>query len=191
MEPIASNRRVLTWLCLCPFDPSTSTWKRAFFVISTIFLFASEVGAFISSIIFFVKNVSNDLEGSLYAVFQFVAFTGLIYMSIVAFILRKRINMFLGTLSTIYEESERANERNVFSWLSISFQLFSDSNLSSFRHFERANHKSELLWEYYAKFVLTGFPASTIGMSATSVLYCHLTGKGFNSKYLYFPYKFA
>lgn len=128
MKPLATNQRVLTWLCVCPFDLNTNLCQKAFYIISTALLFASEVGAFVSSIIFFVENISNDLEGSLYAVFQFVAFTGLIYMSIMAFILRDRINMFLESLATIYQESKQTNKicafEHPFHFISLHFVTF-------------------------------------------------------------------
>lgn len=105
MGPLATNQRVLTWLCICPFDQDASIWKKSFFIILTLFLFTFEVSSWVSSIIFFVTNVSVDLENCLYAVFQIAATSGLIYMWMVAFISRKRINQFLGTLANIYDES--------------------------------------------------------------------------------------
>lgn len=106
MKPLATNRRVLTWLCICPFDQDASIVKRTFFIILALFQFALVSSASVSSIIFFVNNLSVDLEGCLYAVFQIAAYSGLSYMWVVAFTLRKKINQSFGTLDAIYEESK-------------------------------------------------------------------------------------
>lgn len=106
MKPLATNRRILTWLCVCPFDRDTSIVEKMFFIILTLFLFALVSSALVSSIVFFANNVSVDIESSLYALVEIAAYSGLLYMLMVVFILRKRINRFLGTLETIYDESE-------------------------------------------------------------------------------------
>lgn len=195
MKPLATIRRILTWLCICPFDQNTSIRKKTLFMISTWFLFAFEVSYLVSSIVFFANNVLVDVEKCLYAVLQVAASSSLVYKVIVAFILRKRINHFFGTLQTIYEESKLEwMENSSIDWnrlpyfISI-FKLISDSDLDSFHHLKHANDKSELLWKYYIKYVLLGFPITTIVVATASVFYCHLTGKGFDSKYLYRPYK--
>lgn len=104
MKSLATNQKVLTWLCICPFDRDTSNWKKSFFAILTFFLFALEFTASIAGIVFVVNNVSIDLESSLFAVYHIAAHCGLSYMFFVAFILRKGINRFLGTLEAIFEE---------------------------------------------------------------------------------------
>lgn len=106
MKPLVTNRRVLTWFCICPFDPNTSVLKKTFFGILTLFLFASALSGAISSIVFFVHNVSIDLENSLYSVLQIAANSNLSYLYLVAFFSREKISLFLATLEEIYQESK-------------------------------------------------------------------------------------
>lgn len=106
MNPLATNQRVLTWLCICPFDRDTRIWQKTLCVILTLFLFTFIFSLLVSSIVFFVQNVSIDFESCLYAVFQIAGISGLIDEWSVAFILRKRVHLLFGSLAKIYEESE-------------------------------------------------------------------------------------
>lgn len=106
MKPFATNRQVLTWFCVCPFDQSTIILKKMFFIIVTLFLFASVFSGAVSSIVFFVNNLSIDLKNSFYCIFQIAAFSNLSYLYIVAFVSRKKIYAFLTTFDEIYKESK-------------------------------------------------------------------------------------
>lgn len=81
MKTLTTNRRVLTWLCVSPFDPNISILKKAYFVFMTLFLFVFKVSGVVSSAAFFIINASVDLEGSLYALFQVAGYSGLIPIS--------------------------------------------------------------------------------------------------------------
>lgn len=106
MKPLATNRRALTCLCICPFDQNTSIWQKVLFVATTWFLFASEFSFLVSSIFFFVKNVSVDLEAGLFAIPQISGSFGVVYLWVVVYIFRKKIDQFLETLDEIYGESK-------------------------------------------------------------------------------------
>lgn len=105
MKPLATNRRVLNWLCICPFDQNTSIWQKALVVASTWFLFTSEISCAVSSVVFFINNVSVALEDSVCAIMQIAGISSVVYTWMVAFILRDGINRILKTLDEIYEES--------------------------------------------------------------------------------------
>lgn len=106
MKPLVTNRRALTWFCILPLDSNTSILKRALFIMLTVFLYTSVFTGVMSSVIFFANNVSVDLENSLYSVMQIAGFSNMLYLYVVAFVSRKRINRFLVTLDEIYEESK-------------------------------------------------------------------------------------
>lgn len=126
MKPLATNRQVLTWLCICPSDQNTSALKKTFFTILALVSFALVFSFLVSSIVFFLKNVSIDLENGLYALVQIACSFDSVYMFAVVFISRKKINRFLQTLVTIYEESKL---KKFISWAS----NFSNFILINFR----------------------------------------------------------
>lgn len=141
MKPLATNRRVLTWFCVCPFDRNTSVQKKTFFAILSSALFIIGITKLVSSIIFFAKNISIDLEGCLYAVFQVAAYSGLLYSWMIAFILRKKIEHALETLEAICEES-RWKETQIFSKNFLNFKLWQKTELKSFIMFQVAVHRT-------------------------------------------------
>lgn len=107
MNPLATNRRVLTWLCACPAPDSTNKWHNRAHIAFTGALFVVVIGCIIASTIFFMEYVSTDLEDALNAMFPIAAVSGLIYMIIAAIILRSRIKSIFVGLERIYEASKK------------------------------------------------------------------------------------
>lgn len=79
MQPLQTNRQVLTWLCICPFEQNTSIVKKTFFAILTLFQLLCVISFVLSSIVIFVNNVSVNLEECLYAIVQMAGHGGLAY----------------------------------------------------------------------------------------------------------------
>lgn len=67
----------------------------------------------------------------------------------------------------------------------------SGANDESFHFLVQANDVSELIWKYYLKFIFIAFPALTLAVSAVSVVVCFWVYGRFDTKYLYYMYKFA
>lgn len=106
MKPLATHERVLTWLCIFPAANDTSKWKKSLYILLVFILFVLEVCALVSSLIFFLKNVSNNLEESLYSLFQISAFSCLTYFSFISFYSRHEIMAVFGKLAQIYADGE-------------------------------------------------------------------------------------
>lgn len=106
IKPLAMNQRVLTWTCICPIDVNTNKRKKLLFIIFTCAIYLSIICGLASSYAFLVAHLSTDLEEAFYALLQITVFAGLIYVQLIAFILRHKITAFLGTLSEIYESSK-------------------------------------------------------------------------------------
>lgn len=103
MVPLQTNRLVLKWLCIQPLDEGENQWKRLYHIIFTFIQLAMNVVMFAASVVFAWKNAYNELEDVLYALFQIAASFAIIYMWIVAFLLRHKISAFLGILSKVYD----------------------------------------------------------------------------------------
>lgn len=106
MVPLAAHRRVWTWIGLCSFDENPSKWKNMLYFMLNMILSTSFVGAIFASGAFVMAFLPTDLEGSLHALFQVTAYTGLVYVVIVAFIVRHKITDIFSKLTEIYEQSK-------------------------------------------------------------------------------------
>lgn len=106
MKPLPTNQKMLACMCILPADENSSKRERILNVASTLALIVVELCIFISSGAFIMKNVSTDLEVSLYGVFQVVASFGLTYMMISGIIFRRKIAAMIQTLSNLYDESK-------------------------------------------------------------------------------------
>lgn len=105
-KALATNHRLLVWLCVCPPDESTNCGRRPL-----RFIFPFTVCTFIcctmlSSVAFIVKFISTDFEACLYGLFQIAANTAIWNVIIVAVIHRQRIGAIVTKLSDIYVASK-------------------------------------------------------------------------------------
>lgn len=105
MKPLATNQKVLTWLCILPIYEETSKWKKPFYIVFCILFFTIEVIALTASASFFLLNVTTNLTASIYALCQTVGSISVIYMYSAAFLLRHKIAAFLQDLQKIYDAS--------------------------------------------------------------------------------------
>lgn len=74
MKPLATHERVLTWLCICPAEDGTSKWMISLYIIFISIAFVFEVSILVSSYVYFLKNMSDNLEEALYALAQISGF---------------------------------------------------------------------------------------------------------------------
>lgn len=107
MNPLETNKKVLIWLCLCPAEKSTKWTRKLIYIIFALIILTGNLCAFGTSVAYFLRYVSTDLEGSLYALYQIGAFYALIYMTITAFYLRQEILALFDSLTKIYEKCKR------------------------------------------------------------------------------------
>lgn len=106
INPLVTNRRMLTLLCVCPVDHSVNTWKRLSYKIFTLFVITSNLCGLVASSLFFAKFVSSDLEMSLHALLQMCALTSATYMSIIGIVSRKKIGAIFENLWQIHKSGE-------------------------------------------------------------------------------------
>lgn len=66
--PLITNKRWLTWFCVCPLEESEGKFKKILCIIFSSIVFAFNVCALIASIAFFLQYVSSNLEKSLYVI---------------------------------------------------------------------------------------------------------------------------
>lgn len=72
MQPMITNQKALTWLCVLSFDKETKKQKCFYFLFSFVF-YISLIFSVANSAAFFVRYVSVDLELTLHSVFQIAA----------------------------------------------------------------------------------------------------------------------
>lgn len=106
MRPLVTNRRVLTWLCVCSADEYTTIKPKMLYVSITIIVFVAILSAFAGTLAFVLKFFSVDLEASLLGFLPNVAYASGVYGMIVSFIIRKKINAIFDELMLIYNKSK-------------------------------------------------------------------------------------
>lgn len=109
MKILKTLKLVLTWFWVYNTEVETGKLMKILHAFGGLSVFAIITSHAITSLLFFVEYISIDLEESLYALFQFVAFLGLVYVIVVVFSLRNRITTILTNLTEIYAESKLHN----------------------------------------------------------------------------------
>lgn len=165
MIAFKTNYRVLTWLCVCPLDESTSERLKILIRVFAMSVFLANVCATATAVAFFRRSISIDMEGSLYSLVQIAGSSSTTYTMIVAFILRTQITEIFMKLSKI-------------------------KNDDSFEFMERASNQSEWMWGIYFK-TLIGFAVNITTTAIASVLYCTRVHGHFDANDVYHPYKFV
>lgn len=106
MRPLATNRRMLTWLSLCPANDDTGFSMRLVHAAFTFAFISLGLAAFIASTVFCLQFVSTDFGTVLLAFWQIMAYTMVLYMFAVMLISRQKIKSTFETLSDIYRASK-------------------------------------------------------------------------------------
>lgn len=104
MIPLVAHRRIWTWLGLCSFEENTSKLAKMIYISFNLSLFTTFVGAVLASAEFVRQSLSTDLEGSLHALFQLTAYTGVVYVTIITFVFRHKITEIFDQLTEIYRK---------------------------------------------------------------------------------------
>lgn len=107
MEPMVMNRKVLTWLCMYPFEEGTTWAMKMAYIIYTLVTFVVNFSAVFCAGAFIYKFVSTDLERCLYALLHIVAHSAIVYIQIAASYLQQKIKTdIFDHLKQIYEASK-------------------------------------------------------------------------------------
>lgn len=121
MEPLKTSRRLLAWLYVVPVEKSSSNWKKWACLIVGVGAYVATMSFLASSMAFFMKFVSIDLEQSLYALFQIGGFSNSAYVITFAYFSHRKIVAIFDNLSAIYNARKNLNFFLVFSAILKSF----------------------------------------------------------------------
>lgn len=106
-EPLVTNRRCLTWLCVYPPDESTSRWERIFHNIFFATTLAVQIGTVAAYLVFSWKFASIHASQSVLAFMGAVMSFNVAYMALVGrLLLGHKIRSIFDHLSTIYKASK-------------------------------------------------------------------------------------
>lgn len=101
MRPLKTNQQVLRWICVLPWDESTSKWKKIAISMFALSVFIVNVSAVAASIVRLKSSIATDLEESLYSLFPIAASSSATYAMVVAFLSYRKIDGIFRKLSEI------------------------------------------------------------------------------------------
>lgn len=105
MTPLALNQKWLVCLNLCSVEHVSRMEKvQRFVCICSMIL--GNICAIAASVAFFLKFVSINLEEALYAFSLTIAFSGGLYIILIALFTRQKISSIFVNLSELYESSK-------------------------------------------------------------------------------------
>lgn len=102
MKPMVTNKQALIWLNIYPIDGKSNKMKKQLCFILFILNVLMHIITITGSFAFFLKFVKIDFEVSLFGFYQFIVLLTILYVLIVAFILRFKIEKIFNNLSEIY-----------------------------------------------------------------------------------------
>lgn len=104
MEPLRTNKSLLTWLGMCPpVESTTKEARSAYFRVATIF-FIMDVFSMLVTTAFVVVFVSTQLTDALFAFMCDTAYFSIFYTLLNAFNLRSKMNHIFVRLTEICSE---------------------------------------------------------------------------------------
>lgn len=124
MKPLITNQRVLQWLNVCPADKISNRKEKLKYIAFSLIVVMCIMGFLLSSVVFFVKMVSIDLERSLFGLFQTAGALPVVNIIIGAYILRHRIRTLFTSLSNIYKICKSLLIRNRICYYKSTFIEF-------------------------------------------------------------------
>lgn len=125
MKILKTSQRVQMWLCGFPPDDSVSKWKRCAFVLFTSWIILVHSTSIIAGVTFIYRNVSINLEATLFSLYHTMGSTSMLYQSIVTVLSSRGIAAIYQGLSKIYNESEYATKVKNNELQIINIKIFS------------------------------------------------------------------
>lgn len=105
MKPLATNHRVLIWICACPAEKGASKWTKRTYCVFALMVFLFVFGSFALSSLFLYKFLVSDSSG-FYALFQAAGAFTAIYLHICAVLNQHKIVTLFTNLTEIYDTCE-------------------------------------------------------------------------------------
>lgn len=113
MTPLETTHRVLMWLCIVPSN-NFSTREKVLSIGLSFTVGVMILAQLVASAMFVLEFYSTNLESSLYAVYQFSAWMPILYIFVIALLLRHKITAVLCEISNIYDTSNLICSRFLF-----------------------------------------------------------------------------
>lgn len=191
--PLKTNRKVLTWFCLCPADETTSKWMKFRNIAFTFITITPLTFMFITSIMYFVRYFKTDRAESLYGFFQIGGTLSLLYGFWAVLFSRDKMKAIFDHLNEIYQTSKESFSLKIpfwthFQWFFSSILASEDLSEDAFRFLLTANDTSEWIWRAFSKLMFYALISIPIA-SGGSVVLCYMLRDNFDVNYLYHPFK--
>lgn len=106
MEPLKTNKLLLTWIGMCAADKFTNKTNKIAYTGVASMVFALTLFSVLSNTTFLLKFLSIDLKRALFAFMTVSGFLAMLYTQINAFNLRFKINELFEKLTKICCESK-------------------------------------------------------------------------------------
>lgn len=172
-------KAVMTWLCILPATSSLSFASKALHVIFALVIFTVNACCVIASFAYIVKFISDDLEGSLFALIIACGLGSTAYVLAIATIKRYEMAKICQMLSAIYTKCKWSSVHRLATFSQIHYNwmkciwLYLDGTGTYARLLNQANETSEWICEIYFKINLLGF-LSMAGMPIIVACICWL-----------------
>lgn len=191
MKPLKTSQRILIWLCMCSAEKSTSVRKSVTYFTIFLIIFAINFGNTISGYMYFIKYMSTDLEGCLFAFMASSATLVVLYTMFSAYRLRHKINELFENLAIICANDSKCSLLN-FYWKPFStFKLcfaFLDDDAVSIEILNEANNTSEFLCTICVMYLISTVLTTTL-ITAFIVMVCWFMNGHLDVTHLYHPLK--
>lgn len=105
MKPLPTTQIMLHWLFMLE-NRNAGNWKKMAYISFTFINFGLLFSQVVASVICAMKLLPNDLEKSLYAIYQFFCWFPLVYMFLVGLFSRRQITALIDELTKIFNESK-------------------------------------------------------------------------------------
>lgn len=114
MKPLESYQQVLMWLCGSPPHASDSNQRKIAYIALTSMAITANLLSVISSTVFIYRNVSVNLEETLYSLFHNVGSMSSLYQDIATVLLSHKLIRIFENLALIYDQSKKMFIQNYY-----------------------------------------------------------------------------
>lgn len=133
MQPLATSKRMMTWISMCPPDESTNAQRKLAYTANTVTIAIFMAATFVSSVVFFSKFLLVDFDGAVYALLFAMGEFGVLYILTVALSMRHQIDNIYTSLACIYnsrkfDDSKSTDKKVKFDKILFKIKMLRNSN---------------------------------------------------------------
>lgn len=104
MKPLATDQRILTWLCVLPAEGKTQKWGKLPYFVLILSLIVAALSVFLTSLLYTIKFISIDLLETSIGIYQMIAIIPMANTIVMTFFCRHKIPPIFEKLSKFYEK---------------------------------------------------------------------------------------